>query len=337
MKRVVVILLVVFAILSVSTGCKRGNSSQEEYLITCTLSVADTTALYAGQVKFKEEVEKNSDGRIKVNIYHSAQLGSDRETIEGTQLGQITMMCCSIAPQVNFVPDAAIFDLHFLFPNKDIARKTFQDPVFVEKISASYARQGLHFLGVSDLGFRILTTNKPVNTPEDVRGMTIRTMENKYHLSAWRAIGANPTPMSFAEVFTGLQQGTLDAQENPIDIIYSQKLQEVQRYMIFTNHVFSAIGWIMNLEFYNKLPADLKKVVDEAAAATMLASAAFVDENEARYEKLLREYGTNFISLSADEFAQFEQRARQSWDMVRNDVSPDVYNAFMAALEKARN
>jgi len=333
------VLLVALVIIFGFAGCGKKESvsrPKDEYVITCVHASADTTSQQAGSLLFKEEAEKNSGGRIKVNIYPNAQLGGDRETIEGTQAGQITMMSSSGAPQVNFVPDAVIFDLPFVYPDIQVARKTLTNPDFINAISASYAKSGLRYLGASDQGFRTLTANKEVHSPADVQGMTIRTMENKYHMAAWKAIGANPTPLAFNELYTALQQKVVDAQENPIELIYSQKFYEQQKYTILTNHIFQTIVWIMNADFYNKLPDDLKKVVDDASAKAIDGAKAFQDTNVAKFEKVIKDYGCTFVTLTPEQLSQFEQKAKTSWDLIKASVNPGVYDAFMTALGKAR-
>ncbi len=311
-------------------------SSDQVYTITCSHATAETTSLHAGSVAFKDYVEKASNGRIVVNIYPNAQLGGDRETIEGVQTGEITMMSSSNAVQVNFVPDAVIYDMPFLYPTTEFGRKVLDNEDFKSAISKSYAAAGFHYMGASDQGFRTLTCNKPVKTPDDLKGMTIRTMENEYHMATWKALGANPTPLAFNELYTALQQGTVDAQENPIELIYSQKFYEQQKYIVGTNHIFQTIVWIMNENFYQSLPDDLKKVVDEGAAVAVEAARKFQDDNLAKNSEEIKKGGSEFIDLSADELAAFSAKVGGVYDMVKKDCGTEVYDAYMAAVDAAK-
>jgi tripartite ATP-independent transporter DctP family solute receptor len=308
--------------------------AEEVYNLTFAHPTAEVTSIHHGAVKFKEYVEANSDNRIKVNIYPNAQLGGDREAIEGTQAGSITLTVCSNAPQVNFVPSAVIFDLPFVYADKEEARKTLIDPIFVAAISEEYAKSGFRFLGASDQGFRTLTANKVVRSPRDLEGVTLRTMENKYHMAAWKQIGANPTPIAFNELYTALQQGTVDAQENPIELIYSQKFYEQQDYIILTNHMYQTIVWIMNLDFYNSLPDDLKQVVDDAAAEAIKDANKFQDENVAKWAKEMEEYGVEFITLDEEQRSKFAEKATNVYDMIKENCDPKVFEAYMNALGK---
>lgn len=317
-------------------GSGSGSGSGETYIITLTHATAETTSLHAGSVAFKEYVEEHSDGRILVNIYPNAQLGADRETIEGVQTGEITMMSSSNAVQVNFVPDAVIFDVPFCFEDTETARATLTDENFVNAIAASYADAGFHYIGTSDQGFRTLTANKEIRTPADCQGLTIRTMENKYHMATWEAIGANPTPLAFNELYTALQQGTVDAQENPIELIYSQKFYEQQKYVIGTNHILQTIVWIMNEDFYESLPDDLKTVVDEAGAYATQAANDYQDENLAANTQAIKDYGVEFIELTSEESAAFADATSSIGEMIKADCSAEVYDAFTAAVEANR-
>ncbi len=318
-----------------ATAAPAADVKQGEFLITLAHATAETTSIQAGSLKFKEYVEKESGGRIKVNIYPNAQLGGDRETIEGTQAGQITMMASSNAVQVNFVPSAVIFDLPFIYPDIETARKVLSDEAFTKAIAAQYAKGGLHYVGASDQGFRTLTANKEVHLPADMNGVTLRTMENKYHMALWRDIGANPTPLAFNELYTALQQGTADGQENPIELIHSQKFYEQQKYVVYTNHILQTIVWIMNEGFYTSLPEDMKAIVDEGSKLAIGYANQFQDENVAGYIKTIGDYGVNFIELTPEERQAFADAAKPVWEMVEKDCNPEVYSAYMTAVKAA--
>ena len=320
---------------SQTTASNTGTDNSKKYTITMTHATADTTSLHKGALVFKEYLESKSGGRITVNIYPNAQLGADRETIEGVQTGQITMMASSNAVQVNFVPDAVIFDLPFIYPNLETARKVLADKNFIEKISASYAASGFHYLGTSDQGFRTLTANKPVNSPSDLAGVTLRTMENKYHMEAWKLMGSNPTPLAFNELYTALQQGTVDAQENPIELIFSQKFYEQQKYIIGTNHILQTIVWIMNEDFYQELPEDLRALVDSASEEATKVANEYLDSSVDKLVKQMKDSGITFIDLTEEQLKAFSEKAMPVRDTVKANCSEATYNAFMEAVNLA--
>lgn len=318
----------------VDTTSKANNSKEEVYEMTLAHSTTETTSLHHGMVAFKKYVEEKSDGRIKANIYPNAQLGGDREVIEGLQSGNITMIASSSAPQVNFVDSAVIFDLPFVYENVETARRILNDTDFRSAIESEYEKSGFKYIGASDQGFRTLTADKIVESPADLKGMTIRTMENKYHLAAWKELGANPTPLAFNELYTALQQGTVDAQENPIELIHSQKFYEQQDYVILTNHIFQTIVWIMNIDFYNSLPEDLQKIVDDAGEHSIAESIKFQDDNVSGLRKEIEDYGIKFIELTPEQLAPFSEKAKNMWSLVEASVNPELYKTLMNALEK---
>lgn len=344
MKKAVISILMA-GILAVNlAGCSGGtdtsknaeNSSGENYTITLTHAVAEDTSQQAGCLAFKEYVEENSEGKITVNIYPNSQMGGDREQIEGVQEGSITMMTCGSAAQANFVNSAIVFDGPFAFQTEEQMEKVFADQEFIDALSAEYDKAGFHMMGLSSLGFRVTTANKEIRVPEDVKGLTIRTMENKYHMSLWKNLGANPTPLAFNELYTALQQGTVEAQENPLELVYAQKFYEQQKYVIETRHLPQNLVWIMNKDYYDSLPDDLKAVVDEGAKKAVEGSISYYKENNAELEKKVTEAGVEIIDLTPEELAPFAEATASVWDEVKADCGETVYTAFMNALEASK-
>ncbi len=315
-----------------TAGWGQQKSSQTPYKIVMAHSTTTDTSMHQGFLKFKELAEKNSNGRIIVEIYPNAQLGGDREIIEGTQLGNITVIASSTAPQVNFVKEAAIFDMPFVLPDKQTARKVFDGP-FKDIIGKKYEAAGFKLVGFSDQGFRELTLNKIVRKPTDLRGIKIRTMENPYHMELWRQLGANPTPIPFNELYTALQQKTVDGQENPYELIYSQKFYEQQKYIINTNHIFQTIGMIMNKQFYDSLPNDLKKVVDDAGKEAINFARKYQDDNEVKYIEFMKKTGIQVIDLTPTEIDAFKEKSKPVWDRIRKDVGNDIVDAYLNAIK----
>ena len=240
-----VILISVLLMGMMMTACGKNDGEQRYAYPLATASPEDTvTQIYAE--KFAEEVDRLSDGSIKIQVYANSTLGGDRELLESCKDGDIPFVVQNTAPQVTFMPDLAIFDVPCAFENLDECREVLDDPEFSSLVSSVYEKGGYQLLGVADQGFRIMSTNKPVKGIGDFKGQKIRTMENPFHLAFWKSIGANPTPMSFAEVYIGLQQHTIDAQENPYEVIVSNRLYEQQDYVVETNHLPHLITLIMN-------------------------------------------------------------------------------------------
>jgi TRAP-type transport system periplasmic protein len=231
---------------------------------------------------FKEEVEKALPGKYVVNVHHSGTLGSETQVLEQIQLGTTQMSVCTTGPIEAFVPEIKALEMPFLFPSYKAADKVLDGPIGQE-LDKRFEKAGFVALHYLDNGFRNLTNSKhPVKTPADVEGLKIRTMEAPTHLAIWRAIGANPTPMAWP-IFTALQQGVIDGQENPIAVIYAAKLAEAgQKYLTLTRHVYSALVFVANKSFMDGLPAGDRKVIMEAAKTASLKGRAFIRDNEVK-------------------------------------------------------
>ncbi|RPJ72455.1 MAG: DctP family TRAP transporter solute-binding subunit [Desulfobacteraceae bacterium] len=231
---------------------------------------------------FKEEVEKALPGKYTVVVHHSAALGSETQVLQQIQLGTTQMSVCTTGPIEAFVPEIKALEMPFLFPSYEAADKALDGPIGAD-LGKRFEKAGfvkLHFL---DNGFRNVTNSKrPVKTPEDLKALKIRTMEAPTHLAIWRAIGSNPTPMAWP-IFTQLQQGVIDGQENPIAVIHAAKLVEAgQKYLTLTRHVYSALVFVANKSFMDALPAAERTVITAAARTASLKGRAFIRDNEAK-------------------------------------------------------
>ncbi|MEL7649358.1 MAG: TRAP transporter substrate-binding protein [Sedimentibacter sp.] len=312
-------------------------ATTEAKTITFAHSTAEGTSTNDAALKFKEYVEANSNGQLIVNVYPNAQLGGDRELIENTQNGTVTAMLSAPAPQVSFVPAATVFDLPFVFDDIKHGRSVLNDPEFMAAISTQYKAAGFHYLGASGQGIRTLTSNKKVTSLEDLKGLTIRTMENKFHLKTWQLLGANPTPLAFNELYTALQQGTVDAQENPIELVYSQKFFEQQKYIMNTNHILQVNCWIMNQAFYDGLTDELKAVVDEAGKIAVETANSVSDKKEPTYIETIKSNGCEFVEISDDEMAKLREKVKPVYEDIKAASDPATYDAYMAAIEEHRS
>ena len=190
------------------------------------------TQIYAE--KFAEEVDRLSGGSMKISVYPNSVLGGDRELLESCKDGDIPFVVQNTAPQVTFMKDTAVFDMPALFETIDEVREHVDNLEFMELMQQVYHDGGYELLGYADQGFRVMTTNKKVESLADFKGQKIRTMENSYHMAYWKALGASPTPMTFSEVYIGLQQGTIDAQENPYEVLF--QFENRQTEMLSTLH-----------------------------------------------------------------------------------------------------
>lgn len=291
-------------------------SGEAEYVIRGATSNVESHPHYLGLVKFSELLDEKSGGRIKLETFHSATLGSERDIVEGMQLNTIEVGAITSGPLSGFTDSFLVFDLPFLFENVTIARKVCDSEVGQEML-ASVEPSGLKGLAFFENGMRSVTNNKgPIETPEDCKGLKIRTMENPMHMAAFSVMGADPTPMAFGELYTALQQGAMDAQENPYTVIYSSKFYEVQKYLSITEHLYSPTALLMSLDFYNSLPADLQEVVMEAAAEASVYERQCCDEQEAM---LLDELEKEGMIINKPDKAPFIEATASLYDTYVGD------------------
>ena len=233
-----------------------------------------------GSTVFCDEIEKGTQGRYKCQQFPNSALGGEREQIEAVQLGTQDLVNTSTGPLGNFVPEARIVDIPFLFRDYDHARKVMDGPIGQDILKKLQAK-GLIGLAWTENGFRHMTNSKhPIKNAEDAAGLKMRTMENKVHLEGYKTFGILPTPMPFPELFTALQQGTVDGQENPIPVILSSKFSQVQKHLSLTGHVYSPAVLILSPTVWNKLSAADKTVFTEAAKKGAAAQRKKVNDDE---------------------------------------------------------
>lgn len=233
-----------------------------------------------GSTVFCEEVEKGTQGRYKCQHFPNSALGGEREQIEAVQLGTQDLVNTSTGPLGNFVPEVKIVDIPFLFRDYDHARKVMDGPIGQDLLK-KMAAKGLIGLAWTENGFRHMTNSKrPIVQASDAAGLKMRTMENKVHMDGYKTFGILPTPMPFPELFTALQQGTVDGQENPIPVILSSKFSQVQKHLSLTGHVYSPAVLILSPAVWNKLSEADKKVFVEAAKKGAAAQRKKVNDDE---------------------------------------------------------
>ncbi|HPC02462.1 MAG TPA: TRAP transporter substrate-binding protein [Syntrophales bacterium] len=219
-----------------------------------------------GALKFADLVKERSNGRIQVTVYPDGQLGKgERELLEAVQQGTIDVYAGSTGPIGGFNPAIGILDIPFLFNDYGHVDKVLDGPLG-QQLLDDLEKAQFKALAFWENGFRNLTNSRrPVRVPDDARGLKIRTMENKVHMEAWEAVGANPVPMAFGEVYGALQQKVLDGQENPVAVIYSVKLDEVQQYLSMTQHVYSPAVLIVSLKTWQSIPGKDREMLLQTA------------------------------------------------------------------------
>ncbi|MET0962850.1 MAG: TRAP transporter substrate-binding protein [Noviherbaspirillum sp.] len=277
---------------------------------------------------FAKEVETRTAGRYKIQNFYSGSLGAEREATEAVQLGTQELTWTSSGPIPNFVPEVKIFDVPFLFRDYAHARAVMDGQIGQDMLK-KFDAKGIKALAWGENGFRHMTNSKrAINAPEDMKGLKMRTMENPVHIQAYKGFGIIPTPMAFTEVFTALQQGTVDGQENPLSVITAAKFDQVQKHLSLTGHVYSPGVFLMNKASFDKLSEADKKAFLDAAREAAKANRARVDADEKNAVADLRGKGmqvvanldkTKFQDALKPVFTEFEKQfGKTELDKIRN-------------------
>ena len=248
-----------------------------------------------GATVFCDAITKGTANRYTCQHFPSSALGGEREMIEAVQLGTQDLTNVSTGALGNFVPEVKIVDIPFLFRDYDHARKVMDGPIGQDILKKMPAK-GLIGLAWTENGFRHMTNNKrPINTAADAAGLKVRTMENKVHMEGYKSFGLLPTPMAFPELFSALQQGTVDGQENPIPVILSSKFAQVQKHLSLTGHVYSPAVLLVSARVWDKLSDADKKVFVDAAKTAALAQRKRVNDDEATGIAQLKKDGMQVV------------------------------------------
>lgn len=303
-----------------------------DFTFTFAHVLTEDTPNARASVVFKEEVEKNSDGRIEINIRPAAQLGGDVEIIEQTQMGLVHMAIPPTGNLANFNEQMYLFDLPFLMSD-DAAMKRVLDGEVGTELLGTLEANNLHGIAMWGAGFRNMTNNiRPINGPADLEGIKMRTLQAPTILATYRAYGANPTAMAYVEVYNGLQQGVVEGQENPLANIASMKFYEVQDYMTLTQHAYHTYAAVMNKQAWDSLPDDLKTVVEEAMIVGRDAARQFTEEDEA---KILADIADQIQiqELSDEGRAAFIEASQPIYEEFREKVTPALMDKALAAAK----
>ena len=250
-------------------------------------STTDTPHLAA--LKFKELVEQGSNGEIKINVHPASELGDGKSSLQGVRMGTLDITNVGNPYFTAFAPEMNVIDLPFLFKSPEHAYKVLDGEVG-EILSESLAKYNMKVLALFEIGFRDITNNvKPIKSPADLKGLKLRTTPNPAHVKAFELLGANPTPMPFAELYVALQTGTVDGQENPVVHIFNSRLHEVQKYLSLTEHAYTAAPLVMNLKKFDSLDSKYQELMvksaHEAAMYERRLNAELADESLAKIKE----------------------------------------------------
>lgn len=279
-----------------------------------------------GLLKLSEIVAEKTGGEVKIEVFPDRQLGEEREMVEGLQLGTVDMTVVSTGPLTAFVPQVAVLDLPFLFRDSEHAYKVLDGEVGQELL-ASFDQAGIVGLGFFENGWRHLTSKKPVAAPADLGGVKLRTMQNPVHMAAFESMGASPVPMAWGEVFTSLGQGVIDAQENPITVIYTNSLWEVQSDVTLTGHLYGPHVILASKSVWEGLPDEARSAISEALPEVIAFQRAESKRLEAEQIELLKKEG---MTVSEIDTAPFREAAQKVYEQFSDQFDPEILAAIQA-------
>lgn len=292
------LLLIAFLAACGSDDAEGSNEEDNDkvYTLQAGHSLPDDHPYHIAFKNMADRIEERTDGQVVIEVYPNSEIGAERELTEGMTLGTVDMVVSSTAPVTNFVPELEVLDVPFLFKDRDSAVNVLEGEIG-DKLFKKMEEQGIVGLSWGENGYRHITNSlHPIKKPADLEGLKIRTQENDIHLAAFEALGAQPTPMAWTEALTALQQGVVDAQENPAIVADQFSLYESnQKYMSLTGHVYSVAMYMMSKQTYEKLPEDLRDIVVEEAQKAGAEERELIVKMEQESLKNLEEQGMEII------------------------------------------
>jgi len=309
------------------------SGGQEPKVMKFGLVTGKEHPLSVGALKFKEIVEQETGGSIEVQVFTDGQLGGDRDMMEGLQLGTLQATNVSTGPIAAFVNTFNVFDLPFLFKDYDTAYRVLDGPVG-EELLAQLPEIGLIGLGYWENGFRQLTNSKrEVKSVEDVKGLKIRTIENPLHMDAWNQLGAIATPMAVTELFTALQQGVVDGQENPYANIKSNRFYEAQKYLTNTNHIYSASVMLVSKVFWDSLTSEEQEILRKASEEVKVFQRQYSQQANEEALQFLKDNGLIVTDLTPEAHAGFVEALMPIYDKYKPEIGEDLVNRVLEAVK----
>lgn len=334
MKRVVRLIALVLALLLVMTGCGTGaqkesvapesdsggtsappaSSAPEATAKTIKVAhmFAPTHPISVALAEFESKVEEKSGGKLNVELYGNCVLGSEDEVQQMVLMGSVdSTLLAGMATFESLDDRISVDELPFLFSKAEDARNAY-DGEYGAKLTEILNNCGVECISFWETGFRQITNNvRPIHEPSDLEGVKLRVYTGLYRVKQFEALGAAAVPMAFNEVFTGLQQGTIDGQENPLGTIESSKFHEVQKYLSLSNHIYHSSIFVFNKDIWNSYTAEEQQILRDCAAECRDLERKLNEENDAKLVDYLKENGMEVNEINTEAFIEAVQPV---WD-----------------------
>lgn len=306
-----------------------------KYVIKFAHLIQVASPQHKGALYFKKLVEERSNGRVEVQVYPAAQLGRMRESTEGVQMGTIEMALEPTSMLGNFAPAFSIGDVPFLWPNAKVLWTVLDGPLG-DELMAGLEKKRMKGFSWWSSGWKCLTANKYIHSIDDIKGLKFRVMPNPLLQAQFKAWGAHAVPMDFSELYNALQQGVVDGQENPFQVIRMLKFWEVQKCVAVTNHGFIAYGVIANKRWFNSLPKDIQDIIIKAEREAAIKEREMRVQEEKTDRAQIESHGMKIIDLSPKEIDRFRQASKKIYKDFAPKIGKDYFNRVIGEIEKLK-
>lgn len=319
-----------------STAAGSGHGAAQSVELSLAHMGSETGMAGQWALLFKQKVEAESNGNIKVNIFANGEMGSDAETIESVLDNTIQMTVMQPSPVVAFVPEMGVFDLPCAFATStaEEINDVLNNSEFKTKVDTYFANAGLKCLGFTQgATFREFSSNKKVESLEDFKGLNMRVMDNLYQIQFWSAMGCNTTPIPGSELYMSLQNGLVDSQENALDTIVAAGMNEVQKYVTMTNHTLYTNMMIMSDSYFNSLPTEYQQVLNNVMQETEKEMiVAYAEADKTAYDTLVAD-GMEINALTDEQYKQMRELAEPVYTSVREKIGDEPVDALLSVVK----
>jgi tripartite ATP-independent transporter DctP family solute receptor len=295
-----------------------------------------------GAEAFAAYVKEKTEGKIDIATFPAGQLGGERSMAEQVQTGTLQIASITTAVLQNFVPEAAILDMPFIFPNRATAYATLDDPEFQEKFFSYFPKKGFIAIGWTENEIRDFTNNKrPVRTPEDIKGLKVRVMNSPVYLDTFKELGASPVGIPFPEIYNALQTGVIDAQENPILTTVLMKFTEVTKYVTLTQHSVTECVIIVSADYWESLSKENQQIFRDAAKVAIDTNRTVnaelhnnLPKSNISIDEYAKQANVEIIRLTPEEREKFRVAMSPVWDKYRQKIGDDIFDFTLDKIKE---
>ena len=314
------------AAVALSLGIASPAMAAAKYVIKLGVVAAPTAPYSMGAVEVSKAMKELTNGEVDVQVFPSGQLGNQSDLVQGVVMGTVDIVMSSSAALTQFAPKVQLIDMPFIFRDRAHIYGALDDPEIAAELFSQLKSVG-RYICTWENGIRQLVNSKrPIRKPEDAKGLKMRSMESAIYIEMFKAIGANPTPMAYGELFTALQQGTVDGSDQTTNLLLFDRFYEVQKYLTMTNHSYSPEIVIVSEHTYKRVPAEYMKLLEEQLIKFKDWNRKVCTDEEENYIKELEKLGMEVIKLTPEEYEGFKAVMLPVWSKFEDRVGKDLIN-----------